>query len=144
MDNTPSNSSNKTLLKILIGAAWLDGQMQPEERVHLQRIAREQNLAEESDIRPMLHELVPVRAEECYAWIRQYLGDRPNITDYQRLLDAISGLIYSDGTVAIEEAKLLNRLQLIDPEVAEPEAFHKTALRTIRHFYQDWINHKNK
>jgi uncharacterized tellurite resistance protein B-like protein len=92
----------KTLIKILIGAAWLDGKIQPEERQYLHRIAQEKNVANDKEIRPLLYELRSVNREECYQWIQDYLGDRPTPEECQSLIEAISGLIYSDGTIADE------------------------------------------
>ena len=100
-----TNSHTKTLVKILIGAAWLDGRIQPEERKYLHQVAQAKNLADDPEIRPLLNELRTVQPTECYEWIQAYLGDRPSETAYQNLIEAISGLIYSDGDVAVEEDK---------------------------------------
>lgn len=67
----------KTLIKILVGVAWLDGKIQPEERQYLYRVAQEKGIAGDSEIQPLLHELRAVKPEECYQWLRDYLGDRP-------------------------------------------------------------------
>lgn len=134
-----ANRDAKLLFKILIGAAWIDGRIQQEERQYLHRIAKEQNIAEDPDIRPLLYELVQVKPAECYEWVREYLGDRPTSTDCQKLIEATSALVYSDGEMAVEEAKLLSRLQRLDPKNETPEPVHDTALRTIRKLYQRWI-----
>ncbi|HCF27125.1 MAG TPA: Tellurite resistance protein TerB, partial [Cyanobacteria bacterium UBA11049] len=60
-----NNANVKNLVKILIGAAWLDGKVQPEERQYLDRIAQEKNLADDPDIRPLLYELKTVQPTEC-------------------------------------------------------------------------------
>lgn len=113
---TKSHSQpTKQLLKILIGAAWIDGRVQPQERQYLYRVAQEHGLAEDPEIKPLLYELRSVSAAQCYGWIEEYLGLSPSSKDYQELVEAIAALIYSDGIVALEEAKLLERLQLHDP-----------------------------
>lgn len=53
-----NNSSVTNLVKILIGAAWIDGRIQPEERQYLRKIAQEKGVANEPEIQPLLHELV--------------------------------------------------------------------------------------
>jgi uncharacterized tellurite resistance protein B-like protein len=111
--NAPHRSI-KNLIKILIGAAWLDGIVQTEERDYLRRLAQENGLANDPELYPLLHELKTVKPDECYAWVRQYLGDHPTQEDCQSLIETISGLIYSDGDVANEEARLLTRLQEIE------------------------------
>jgi uncharacterized tellurite resistance protein B-like protein len=131
--------SIKLLIKILIGAAWIDGKVQLEERQYLHRIAQENGLAEDPDIKPLLHELRSVSAEECYQWIQEYLGDQPASADCQQLLEAISGLIYSDGTIANEEAKLLTRLQMLDAR-CESDFSHISILTTIRALYKHYVS----
>ncbi len=128
----------KTLIKILVGVAWLDGKIQPEERKYLHRVAQEKGVANDLEIQPLLHELRAVKPEECYQWLRDYLGDRPTSETCQNLIESISALIYSDGTVAIEEAKLLSRLQLIDTNNDAPP-FHDKVLSALRKLYQHWL-----
>lgn len=135
-----TNSSIKQLVKILIGAAWIDGKIQPEEREYLQRVAKEAGVADDPEIQPLLYELRSVSASECYDWVQEYLGDRPSSEDYQRLVEAISALIYSDGDVGIEEAKLLTRLQLLDPDNAAPKSAQSSVLKSIQKLYRQWID----
>ena len=47
-----NNANVKNLVKILIGAAWLDGEVQPEEKQYFYQIVQEKNLADDPDIRP--------------------------------------------------------------------------------------------
>ncbi|HEY9729302.1 MAG TPA: TerB family tellurite resistance protein [Chroococcales cyanobacterium] len=135
-----ANSNAKQLIKILIGAAWIDGKIQPEERDYLKRVAKEAGVADDPEIQPLLYELRAVLPDECYDWVKQYLGDRPNSDDYQRLIEALSALIYSDGEVAIEEAKLLTRLQLLDPETASSKSSSNNVLKAIQKLYRRWID----
>jgi uncharacterized tellurite resistance protein B-like protein len=135
-----ANSSTKQLVKILIGAAWIDGKIQQEEREYLQRIAKESGVADDPEIQPLLYELRAVLPDECYTWVKEYLGDRPNADDYQRLIEALSALIYSDGEVAIEEAKLLTRLQLLDPSSGTPKSSQNNVLTAIQRLYRRWID----
>ncbi|BAS57372.1 MULTISPECIES: tellurite resistance TerB family protein [Leptolyngbya] len=106
----------KDLVKILIGVAWLDGKIQPEERTYLQRIAIEKGVAKDPEIQPILHELRAVRSEECYQWIQDYLGEHPTSEECHHLIEAISEIIYTDGMIDSEEAKLLTRLQILESE----------------------------
>ncbi len=131
------------LLKILIGVAWLDGQIQPEERQYLHRIAQEKGLESEPEIQPLLHEFRPVKPEECYGWVNDYLGDRPTSEGCQQLIEAISGLIYSDGIVDTAEAKMLTNLQQLDPASTASEASHRPVLAAIRNVYQRWVSTLN-
>ena len=135
--------NKKILLKILIGAAWIDGVIQPEERRYLHRVAKEHDLSQDPDIKPLLQEFVTVKPDQCYEWVRQYLGDRPSAEDCQSLIEATSALIYSDGEVAVEEAKFLHRIQLLTPlDGTGPEPLQQTVLRAIRKLYQTWVNNQ--
>lgn len=136
---TSATPNVKTLVKILIGAAWLDGKIQPEERDYLHRIVREKGVENEPEIQPLLYEFRPVKPEECYAWVREYLGDRPSPEAYQHLIEAISGLIYSDGTVATEEAKLLTNLQQLENDASTQGPNEGSVLKAVRNLYQRWI-----
>jgi uncharacterized tellurite resistance protein B-like protein len=108
-------SQSQLLLKILIGVAWLDGEIQPEERQYLAKVAHAHQLDHDTEVEPLLTGTMKVTAAECEQWIQMYLGDR-SIHDDDRLIEAISGLIYSDGDVAISEAQLLVNIQ--SPPVA--------------------------
>jgi hypothetical protein len=136
---TTASSETKTLVKILIGTAWIDGKIQPEEREYLHRVAKEKGVSEEPDVQPYLYEFRPVPPAECYEWVKQYLGDRPTPEACQQLLEAISGLIYSDGTVATEEAKLLTEVQMLDPTNESGEHTNNSVVKAIRKLYQSWI-----
>ncbi len=138
-----NNSHVKNLVKILIGAAWLDGKIQVEEREYLRKIADEQGLKNDPDVKPLLYELRVVKPEECYQWVNEYLGDNPKEDDYQQLIQAISGLIYSDGEVAMEEAKLLTKLQELSHEKESSHSALNPLLKKIQKLYRRWIEIQN-
>ena len=138
-----ANSNVKNLVKILIGAAWIDGRIQAEERQYLREIAQAKGLASDPDIKPWLYELVPVQPNECYNWVKDYLGDRPTNEDYERLIEAISGLIYSDGEVAVEEARLLTKLQQLSTANDSTQPGHNAILKQIQKLYRRWVEVQN-
>ena len=129
----------KNLVKILIGSAWIDGTIQPEERQYLRKIAQEKGVASDPEIKPLLDELVPVQPAQCYEWVNEYLGDRPSAEDCQKLVEAISGLIYSDGDVAVEEAKLLTKLQQHKSENESTQPGYNAILKQIQKLYRRWV-----
>ncbi|ABA24027.1 conserved hypothetical protein [Trichormus variabilis ATCC 29413] len=138
-----TDSNVKNLVKILIGAAWIDGKIQPEERQYLREIAQAKGLASDPEIKPWLYELVAVKPNECYKWVKEYLGDRPSLEDCEHLIEAISGLIYSDGEVAIEEAKLLTKLQDLAKSNESNQAAHTVLLKQIQQLYRRWVEVQN-
>jgi uncharacterized membrane protein YebE (DUF533 family) len=137
------NSNVKNLVKILIGAAWIDGKIQPEEREYLRQIAQQKGVANDPEIKPWLYELLPVKPTECYDWVREYLGDRPTNEECQNLIQAISGLIYSDGDVASEEAKLLSKLQDLSNDSDQSNAKANNILKQIQKLYRRWVDVQN-
>ncbi|MGD1919390.1 MAG: TerB family tellurite resistance protein [Pleurocapsa sp.] len=127
----------KQILKILIGAAWIDGIIQPEERIYLRRVAHDFKLADDPEIKPLLSELKPIQPVECYQWLEEYLGNNPSAEDYQQLLEVISGLVYSDGYVDIREAKLIETIQSCDPKNPEcRNSILDKILRKIQKLYK--------
>ena len=131
---------NKALFKILVGAAWIDGSIQTEERDYLRRKANEQGLADDPEIRPLLFELVQIQRDLCYRWIEEYLGENPSSEKCQDLIEALSGLIYSDGKVDTEEAKLLARIQSLDPGATADSSKRSNLLQSVQKLYRDWLN----
>jgi uncharacterized tellurite resistance protein B-like protein len=136
---SPQSAPHNTrqLVKILIGAAWLDGKVQLEEREYLKRIAQEKGVATDREIYTLLNDLRSVSTAECYQWIDEYLGERPQAEDCQQLLEALSGLIYSDGTVATEEAKLLSSLQSKEQHCSTCTS--SGMLTGVRKLYRRWV-----
>ncbi|MEC4816602.1 MAG: TerB family tellurite resistance protein [Scytonema sp. PMC 1069.18] len=134
-----NSSSVKNLVKILIGAAWIDGRIQPEERQYLHKIAQDKGVANDPDIQPWLHELVAVQPQQFDEWIKEYLGDNPSKESCQNLIEAISGLIYSDGEVATEEAKVLMKLQELSDTKDSTSNRYNGALKQIQKLYRRWV-----
>ena len=135
-------NKNKQLLKILIGAAWIDGIIQVEEREYLKQMAARHGLSEEGDLKDLLSELKPVQPHQCYQWLEDYLGDNPTNDDYQELLETLSALIYSDGDVQMQEAQLLTKLQLLDPAQDYPKSAFDKILTTIQKLYKKAVDQK--
>jgi len=138
-----ANSNVKSLVKILIAAAWLDGRVQPEERQYLYQIAKTKGVDKDPEIHPFLYELRPVQPNECYTWVQEYLGDRPSSEDCQNLIEALSGLIYSDGEVAIEEARLLTKLQQLSQTHDSSSSNQSAILQQIQKLYRRWVAARN-
>ncbi|MBF2064431.1 MAG: TerB family tellurite resistance protein [Calothrix sp. C42_A2020_038] len=138
-----ADSSVKKKVKILVGAAWIDGIIQPEERQYLHKIAQDNDLADDPDIKPYLYELLSVKPTEFYNWVHEYLGENPSHEDCQNLIQDISGLIYSDGEVATEEAKLLNKLLKLSDESDSGQPLADTILKQIQKLYRRWVEVQN-
>ena len=134
---------NKQLLKILIGVAWIDGVIQPAERSYLRQVAVREKLDDDPEIKPLLSELKPVKTSECYRWLESYLGDNPSPEIYQDLLTSISTLIYSDDDVDIQEAKLLTKVQSLDPTHDSHRSMLDKLVTGIQKLYHKAITKSN-
>ena len=88
-------TKTKQLMKILFGAAWIDGIIQTEEREYLRRMASDKEIIDEPEIQSLLSEIKPVSATECYQWLEEYLGKNHTQQDSEQLLEAISAVLYS-------------------------------------------------
>jgi uncharacterized tellurite resistance protein B-like protein len=132
-----AESQELLLVKILIGVAWLDGEIQSEERAYLSKVAQTHHLAD-----PTIAALLstPISQKECEEWIETYLGHslllNKSDDSYNRLLEAISGMIYSDGDVAMAEAKVLMDLQPAEPSTAQDSI---PFISKLRQLYQNWV-----
>ncbi len=131
-----TQSQPKLLISILIGVAWLDGEIQPAERQYLTKVAQTYHLEQDTEVELLLTGAIKISAAQCEQLIQEYLGDR-SIHDDDRLIEAISGLIYSDGDVAVAEAKLLVDIQSTPPLIKQNQS---PLVSRIHHLYQNWLN----
>ncbi len=137
------DSDIRILFKILVGVAWIDGKIQPEEREYLYRLAKEKGVDNDPEIYPWLYEFRTVPPSQCYEWIQEYLGDRPSSEKCQNLIEAISALIYSDSEVTSEEAQLITTIQQLDPANHPPQTIQSTMLGAIQKLYKRWVVKQN-
>lgn len=135
VDRMDTESQARLLMKILIGVAWLDGEIQPQERQYLSKVAQTHHIDRHIEIEPLLTGTNKVTAAECEQLIQDYLGSK-SIYDDDFLIEAISGLIYSDGDVAVSEATLLTRIQSV-PTPAQPD--RPSLMTKLRQLYQNWL-----
>lgn len=131
-----NNTSKKDLFKILVGAAWIDGEIQDSELEYLQRIVTENQLADDPEVQSLLSTETPIPANKCYSWLEDYLGNNPTEKDYQDLLSALSALVYSDGYIDTEEAKLLTQIQNIDLAKSSSKSAFDKVFKAIHKFYR--------
>ena len=130
---------NKQLFKILCSAAWIDGEIQTEERQYLHKMAEQNNLGADPEIRALLSEAVQSKPDDCYRLVEQYVGDQATEAEYQELVNAVSKLVYSDSVIDTEEAKLLHRIQSLETEVKNAKSPFQRALKSIQKLYKGAI-----
>lgn len=98
--------NDQQLLKVLFGAAWLDGILEPGEKLYLQQLANEKGLTEDPEIKTLLAgKQVP--ALEAYDYLQAYLGTNPSDEDYDELCKSLETLVALDSVVENVEAEFL-------------------------------------
>ena len=131
-----TNKNNQDLFKILVAVAWIDGEVQPEERKFLEKIAAQQNLKSPEEVKSLLASHKATSTSQVYELLREYLGSNPSADDYHNLLSAVSTLIYSDNDIATEEASLLTEMQNLDPNNIESPSVFDKLISKIQQLYQ--------
>lgn len=127
------------LVKILVGAAWLDGKLQPEEQAYLQRIAAQKGLQDDTELQQWINGMKAVSPQDCFQWVSDYLGQSPAPEHCQELLEEISGLIYSDSEIDNKEAELLMQLQQMDEKNSSGPAIYETAIGAVQKLYRKLV-----
>lgn len=130
------------LLEILVAIAWIDGEIQAEEREFLEQIAREHNLKSPTELQDLLAEHQNSSTERCYQLLEEYVGSNPDPTAYDNLLSAVSKLIYSDDDIATEEAALLTKMQNLDPQNLKSRSTFDKAIAKIQQLYRAGLRNK--
>ena len=128
--------NNRDLLEILVAIAWLDGEIQAEERKFLEKIALEQNIKSETELQNLLDKHQDSSSDRCYQLLEKYLGSNPQPADYDNLLSAVSKLIYSDDDIATEEASLLTKIQNLNPQNLKSSSTFDRVIGKIQKLYR--------
>ena len=132
----------RDLLEILVAIAWIDGEIQAEEREFLEKIAREHNLKSPTELQDLFKKHQNSSTEECYQLFKKYLGSNPDPTAYDSLLSAVSKLVYSDDDIATEEAALLTKIQNLDPQNLKSRSTFDKAIAKIQQIYRAGLHNK--
>lgn len=129
-----STKSDRNLLEILVAVAWIDGEIQPEEREFIEKIAVQ--IGSAAEVEDLLNNDRGSSPQQCYQLLEQYLGNSPEPDDYNNLLSAVSSLIYSDNDIATEEANLLTTMQNIDPQNYQKRSTLDKVIGKIQKLYK--------
>lgn len=98
-------NQHQLLLKIVAGSAWVDGHLEVEEVKYLEHLLERYDLANDSELRPLLEGPIPLQQTE--AWMVDYLRDATE-DERMQLLGAIGNLLIADDQVSPEEHELLD------------------------------------
>lgn len=137
------STDDQNLLEILVAVAWIDGEIQPEEKKFLEEIAVKQNISSSAELESLLTNYQNSSSERCYELLTNYLGDNPDSKAYEDLLAAVSKLIYSDNDVDTAEAALLTQLQNLDPQSLESNSAFDRVIGKIQQLYRAGLGKTN-
>ncbi len=127
----------KLLLKIVIGAAWIDRHLAPEEIEYLQKLLQQYHLHIDSELQQLLQQQIPF--EQTENWIIEYLEDTTD-KERLRLLSAIANMVMADENVSKIEHQLLDEYyELMARIPAHPEAM-PNVVQTVSRFVQRLIH----
>jgi hypothetical protein len=96
---------HRQLMQIVIGSAWVDGQMEPREAAYLAKLLEHYRLTQDQDLQRSLTSAVPMQQTE--KWMREYLFGTTE-AERQRALVAIAKLVIIDDNVSDTEHQLLD------------------------------------
>ena len=111
----------KALLKVLVGIAWIDGEIAPEEVKYLQEMAQKLQLEHDPEIQDLLRFDRTISFQGCIGLISAYLDQDQSDGSYEALLHAIRSLIQSDGQVSGPEKAFLQISQFLQGGLENPK-----------------------
>lgn len=131
-----SQYQHQLMLKIIIGAAWVDGHLEGTEVQYLQTLLERYQLTHAPDIMALLEKPVPLRQTE--RWMVEYLADNTEI-ERQKLLAAIGKLVIVDDNVMPQEHNLLDDYYTLMAEIPARSEETPTLVASVGKFVRQAI-----
>jgi hypothetical protein len=105
------------MLKILIGSAWMDQHLEPEEVAYLNKVLLRSHLEHNAELQGLLS--TPVEPTQTEQWLVTYLRDSPD-AERLKLLAAIGNLLIADDEVSDVEHDLLDEFHTLMGRIPSP------------------------
>lgn len=139
-----------TLAKVIIAAAWADGEVTPSERESLKdlmfrlpHIGSEPAITLTADEWNKLEMYIesPITAEQRQQWLRELKNQLDSSADKQAVMDALTNLVRADETLTDEELHMAEAVEQVIAEVdvglvARLGRFVRRRLQSIGHTAQ--------
>ncbi len=131
-----SLEQQKLLLKIVIGAAWVDRHLEPEEIDYFKQLLTQYDFHLDSELQELLQRPVPVEVTSLE--IVQYLK---NSTDTERLklLSAIANMFMADENVSEIEHEVLDEYYELMANIPPIPEASPTLVETVGRFVKKLI-----
>lgn len=107
----------RLMLNILIGSAWIDQHLVPEEVAYLRRVLSKVHMEHDAQLEALL--TTPVDPQQTERWLITYLQDSPD-SERLKLLAAIGNLLISDNEVSEIEHDLLDEFHDLMASIPAP------------------------
>ena len=115
---------HRLILKILIGAAWADRQLEPQEVEYIKTILQRYQLTDDVELLELLG--TPIPPEQTDLWILTYLQDSTE-EERMKLLAQMGEVLIADNIVSDLEHELLDEYyELMTRIPAHPDATPET------------------
>jgi hypothetical protein len=105
------------MLKILIGSAWVDRHLEPEEVAYLKKVLSRFHLEHNAELQALL--TIPVEPTQTEQWLVSYLRESPD-SERLKLLAAIGNLLIADDEVSDVEHDLLDEFHTLMANIPSP------------------------
>lgn len=98
------------LLRVVIAAAWADGEVQPQEWLSLQRLLRavQSHPDTDAEIESLLS--APISPQQYRQYVQSFVELHPSAQDRRALYTGVKQIIYADNEISLEEAYILDQL----------------------------------
>ncbi len=131
-----SLQQEKLLVKIVIGAAWVDRHLEAEEIEYFQQLLEQYHLHIDDELQQLLKFTVPLKQTEL--WIVRYLKNSTN-TERDALLKAIVNMLMADLCVSEIERELLDEYSEYMLAIPPHTEVKPTKIETVIRFIQKLI-----
>ncbi len=128
LDPTPPR--RRLLVQIVLGAAWVDGRLDPAEVAYLERLLQRERLEHDPDLKVLLRD--PVSVPQTEAWMAQYLVHASE-EERQALLGAIGNLMMADDQITVQEHHLLDDFYTLMERIPTPLELPLSPQEVARH-----------
>lgn len=114
-EDFPVNATQrKLLMQLVIGAAWVDGELDRPERQYLQALLERQKLDQDPDLLALLD--TPIALPQLEAWLVLFLQGTSTPTRLAALA-TIANLLMADGVVNRSEHNLIDEIHSLMAQI---------------------------
>ncbi len=127
---------HRLILQILMGSAWADQQLEPQEVSYLHKLLQRYHLSQDTELQALLEK--PVSSKQTEKWIIAYLKHADE-EERMSLLAKMGNVLIADDNVSDSEHDLLDRYYELMARISHSEEAIPQFVKTLGHFVRDSI-----